>query len=69
MPEAAAPILEHATRAKVPLLVAGRDLTVTLRARSLDGQQVDCAGPDFRLDGLEPALCSAPISLATPCWR
>jgi dihydrofolate synthase/folylpolyglutamate synthase len=52
MPEAAAPIVEHAARAKVPLLVAGRDLTVTLRARSLDGQVVDCAGPDFRLEGL-----------------
>jgi dihydrofolate synthase/folylpolyglutamate synthase len=53
MPEAAAPIVEHAARAKVPLLVAGRDLTVALRARSLDGQTVDCAGPDFRLEGLD----------------
>ena len=58
-PEATAPILEHAARAKVPLLVAGRDLTVTLRARSLDGQQVDCAGPDFRLDGLSLRLLGA----------
>ena len=68
VPEAAAPIVEHAARAKVPLLVAGRDLTVTLRARSLDGQTVDCAGPDFRLDGSRPSVCSAPISRATPCW-
>jgi dihydrofolate synthase/folylpolyglutamate synthase len=59
VPDAAAPILEHAARAKVPLLVAGRDLTVTLRARSLDGQQVDCAGPDFRLDGLSLRLLGA----------
>jgi dihydrofolate synthase / folylpolyglutamate synthase len=59
VPEATAPILEHATRAKVPLLMAGRDLSVTLRARSLDGQRVDCAGPDFRLEGLDLKLLGA----------
>jgi dihydrofolate synthase/folylpolyglutamate synthase len=59
VPEATAPILEHAARAKVPLLMAERDLSVTLRARSLDGQRVDCAGPDFRLDDLDLKLLGA----------
>ena len=67
-PEAAAPILEHAARAKVPLLVAGRDLAVTLRARGLDGQRwtarARTSGSTGRACG-----CSAPISRATPCWR
>jgi dihydrofolate synthase/folylpolyglutamate synthase len=59
VPEATAPIVEHAAGAKVPLLMAGRDLSVTLRARSLDGQRVDCAGPDFRLDDLDLKLLGA----------
>ena len=42
--------------AGVPLLLEGRDLTVTLRARSLDGQRIDCAGPDWRLDDLDLGL-------------
>jgi dihydrofolate synthase/folylpolyglutamate synthase len=58
-PEATAPIVAHAAAAKVPLLMAGRDLTVTVRARSLDGQRVDCAGPDFRLDDLPLRLLGA----------
>jgi dihydrofolate synthase/folylpolyglutamate synthase len=59
LPEASAPIVERAVRAKVPLLMAGRDLSVALRARSLEGQRVDCAGPDFRLDDLELKLLGA----------
>jgi dihydrofolate synthase/folylpolyglutamate synthase len=58
-PEATAPILTHAARAKVPLLMAGRDLSVALRARSLEGQRLDCAGPDFRFDGLDLHLLGA----------
>jgi dihydrofolate synthase/folylpolyglutamate synthase len=59
VPEASAPIVEHAARAKVPLLMAGRELAVTLRARSLDGQRLDCAGPDFRLDDVDLKLLGA----------
>jgi len=58
-PEATAPILEHAARAKVPLLMAGRDLSVTVRVRSLEGQRLDCAGPDFRVDDLRVRLLGA----------
>jgi len=58
-PEATTPILAHAARAKVPLLMAGRDLSVALRARSLQGQRLDCAGPDFRFDGLDVHLLGA----------
>jgi dihydrofolate synthase/folylpolyglutamate synthase len=55
-PEAAAVVLEHAARAGVPLLLQGRDLAVTLRARGLDGQRIDCAGPGWRLDDLRLRL-------------
>jgi len=58
-PEAAAVVLEHAARAGVPLLMEGRDLTVTLRARSLGGQRIDCAGPGWRLDDLRLGLLGA----------
>jgi len=55
--EAEAVVVGHAARAGVPLLMEGRELSVTLRARSLEGQRIDCAA------------CSGPISPATPCWR
>ena len=58
-PEAAAVVLEHVARAGVPLLMEGRDLTVTLRARSLDGQRIACAGPGWRLDDLRLGLLGA----------
>ena len=58
-PEAAAVILEHVARAGVPLRLEGRDLTVTLRARGLDGQRIDCAGPGWRLDDLSLGLLGA----------
>ena len=58
-PEAAAVVLAHVARAGVPLLMEGRDLTVTLRARSLDGQRIACAGPGWRLDDLRLGLLGA----------
>jgi dihydrofolate synthase/folylpolyglutamate synthase len=58
-PEAAAVVLEHVARVGVPLLMEGRDLTVTLRARSLGGQRIDCAGPGWRLDDLRLGLLGA----------
>src|SRR5437016_532413 len=36
----------------VPLLLEGRDLHVTVRAAGLDGQRIDCVGPDFELRDL-----------------
>jgi dihydrofolate synthase / folylpolyglutamate synthase len=58
-PEAAAVVLAHVARVGVPLLMEGRDLTVTLRARSLGGQRIDCAGPGWRLDDLRLNLLGA----------
>jgi dihydrofolate synthase/folylpolyglutamate synthase len=58
-PEAAAVVLAHAARAGVPLLLEGRDLSVTLRSRSLAGQRIDCAGPGWRLDDLRLGLLGA----------
>jgi dihydrofolate synthase / folylpolyglutamate synthase len=58
-PEAAAVVLDHVARAGVPLLLEGRDLAVTLRARSLAGQRIDCAGPGWRLDDLRLGLLGA----------
>ena len=58
-PEAAAVVLDHVARAGVPLLLEGRDLAVSVRARSLDGQRIDCAGPGWRLDDLRLGLLGA----------
>jgi dihydrofolate synthase/folylpolyglutamate synthase len=58
-PEAAAVVLDHVARARVPLLMEGRDLSVILRARSLTEQRIDCAGPDWRLDDLGLGLLGA----------
>jgi dihydrofolate synthase / folylpolyglutamate synthase len=58
-PEAAEVVVAHAARAGVPLLMEGRELAVTLRARSLDGQRIDCAGPGWRLDDLHLGLLGA----------
>ncbi len=58
-PEAAAVVLEHVARAGVPLLMEGRDITVSVRARSLGGQRIDCAGPGWRLDDLRLGLLGA----------
>ncbi|HEU4367702.1 MAG TPA: Mur ligase family protein [Methylomirabilota bacterium] len=58
-PEAEAVVRDHAARAGVPLLLEGRELSVRLRARDLDGQRVDCAGPDWRLDDLRLGLLGA----------
>jgi dihydrofolate synthase/folylpolyglutamate synthase len=58
-PEAEAVVVAHAARAGVPLLLEGRDLSVAVRARSLDGQRIDCAGPGWRLDDLRLGLLGA----------
>ena len=46
-------ILERrAAEMRVPLLLEGRDLHVSVRASGMDGTRIDCAGPGFRLDDL-----------------
>jgi dihydrofolate synthase/folylpolyglutamate synthase len=49
-PEALDVLERRAREVGVPLLVEGRDLTASARGFTLDGQQVDLAGPDWRLD-------------------
>ena len=58
-PEAAAVVLAQAARADVPLEMEGRELSVAVRARSLEGQRIDCAGPGWRLDDLQLRLLGA----------
>ena len=55
-PEARAIIERRAAEVGVPLLLEGRDLHVTVRASSLDGQRIDCAGPGFALADLHLPL-------------
>jgi dihydrofolate synthase/folylpolyglutamate synthase len=55
-PAAAAVIAARAREVGVPLLVEGRDLHVTVRARSLAGQRLDLAGPGWRLDDVTCGL-------------
>jgi dihydrofolate synthase/folylpolyglutamate synthase len=58
-PEAAAVVLAQADRAGVPVLLEGRDVSVTVRARGLEGQRIDCAGPGWRLDDVALGLLGA----------
>jgi len=58
-PEAEAVVVAYAARADVPLLLEGRDLSVVVRARGLDGQRIDCVGPGWRLDDLRLGLLGA----------
>jgi len=42
-------VVRHAAAARVPLLLEGRDLHVGVHERSVKGQVITCAGPDWRL--------------------
>lgn len=55
-PEVAAIVHDRAVGAGIPLQVEGRDLHVRVRARGLEGQRIECAGPGFRLDDAPLAL-------------
>jgi len=55
-PEAAQVLLARAAAVGVPLSMEGRDLEVRVRARDRAGQVIDCAGRDWRLDGLRLPL-------------
>ena len=55
-PEAETPILERAAAVGVPLLLEGRELGVSVREASLDGQRLDLTGPDWRIEDARCAL-------------
>lgn len=57
--EAEAVVVAHVATAGVPLLMEGRELSVHVRERGLDGQRIDCAGPGWRLDDLRLGLLGA----------
>jgi dihydrofolate synthase/folylpolyglutamate synthase len=49
-------LVARAAGVGVPLLLEGRDLSVRVAARGLDGQTIDCVGADWRLDALSLPL-------------
>jgi dihydrofolate synthase/folylpolyglutamate synthase len=55
-PEAADVLIARAAAVGVPLLMEGRELSVHVRARDLDAQTIDAAGPGWRLEGLRMPL-------------
>ena len=55
-PEAETPIGERAAAVGVPLLLEGRELGVSVREASLDGQRLDLIGPDWRIEDARCAL-------------
>ena len=58
-PDAAAVVERQAAAARVPLLIAGRDLHVRVRERTVDGQRLDCTGPSWTIDDLTLAMPGA----------
>ena len=55
-PEAAEVLIARAAAVGVPLLMEGRELSVRVRARDLEAQTIDAAGPGWRLEGLRLPL-------------
>src|SRR6266850_2610452 len=49
-------VIALAADVSVPLLMEGRELSVRVRERGLAAQIIDCAGPDWRLEGLRLPL-------------
>ncbi len=54
--EAERVIVARADAVGVPLLLEGRDLSVSVERRGPDGQRLTCAGPDWSMTGLELAM-------------
>lgn len=52
-PEAERVLVERAAAVRVPLLLEGRELSVAVERRGPEGQRLTCAGPGWRLTGLE----------------
>src|SRR2546426_6596902 len=63
-------VVRHAAVARVPLLLEGRDLHVGVHERSVKGQVITCAGPEWRLPDAHLGLLrsyqpsNAPLALA-----
>jgi dihydrofolate synthase/folylpolyglutamate synthase len=55
-PEAERVIVGRAAEVGVPLLLEGRDLSVSVERRGPDGQRVTCTGPGWSLRGIELAM-------------
>src|SRR5262245_8980183 len=55
-PEAERVIVARAAAVGVPLLLEGRDLSVSVERRGPDGQRVTCAGPGWSLRDIELAM-------------
>jgi len=55
-PEAERVIVTRAAAVGVPLLIEGRDLSVSVDKRGPDGQRLTCAGPGWTLPGLALAM-------------
>ena len=55
-PEAERVIVARAAAVGVPLLLEGRDLSVSVERRGPDGQRVTCVGPGWSLAGIELAM-------------
>ena len=55
-PEAERVIVARAAAVGVPLLLEGRDLSVSVERRGPDGQRVTCVGPGWSLPGIELAM-------------
>lgn len=55
-PEAERVIVARAAAMDVPLLLEGRDLSVSVERRGPDGQRVTCVGPGWSLAGIELAM-------------
>ena len=55
-PEAERVIVARAGAVGVPLLLEGRDLSVSVERRGPDGQRLTCAGPGWSLAGVELAM-------------
>ena len=55
-PEAASVLTARAASTRIPLLVAGRDLHVTVERSAFHGQRISCAGPGWSLSDLDLAL-------------
>jgi dihydrofolate synthase/folylpolyglutamate synthase len=58
-PEVTDVIVRRAAETGVPLLLEGRDLRVTVQARSLAGQRITCTGPGWRMADVDLSLLGA----------
>ena len=52
-PEAERVLVERAAAVRVSLLLEGRELSVAVERRGPEGQRLTCAGPGWRMSGLE----------------